>query len=68
VIKQAPIQDGKTVKVRFVLPQDVVPGKVFVVGDFNGWARHLTASVGRATRRRRPRRPESLAGCFVGIR
>jgi 1,4-alpha-glucan branching enzyme len=37
VIKQAPVPDGKTVKVRFVLPQDALPGKVSVVGDFNGW-------------------------------
>jgi hypothetical protein len=37
VIKQAPVKGRNAVKVSFVLPQDVIPGKTSVVGDFNGW-------------------------------
>jgi 1,4-alpha-glucan branching enzyme len=37
VIKQAPVKGRKAVKVSFVLSQDAVPGRVSVVGDFNGW-------------------------------
>lgn len=31
---------GETVKVTFVLPADAAPGKVSVLGDFNGWDPH----------------------------
>lgn len=37
MIKQAPVKGRKAVKVRFVLSQDAIDGKVSVVGDFNGW-------------------------------
>jgi hypothetical protein len=37
VIKQAPVKGRNAVKVSFVLPQDAIPGKTSVVGDFNGW-------------------------------
>jgi hypothetical protein len=37
VIKQTPVKGSGKVKVNFVLPKDSVPGKVSVVGEFNGW-------------------------------
>ena len=37
MIKQAPVKGRNAVKVSFVLPQDAIPGKTSVVGDFNGW-------------------------------
>jgi 1,4-alpha-glucan branching enzyme len=37
VIKQAPVNGRKAVKVSFILRKDTVPGHVSVVGDFNGW-------------------------------
>jgi hypothetical protein len=37
VIKQAPVKGRNAVKVSFVLPQDAIPGKTSVVGDFKGW-------------------------------
>jgi hypothetical protein len=37
VIKQAPVTGRNAIKVSFVLPQDAIPGKASVVGDFNGW-------------------------------
>jgi hypothetical protein len=37
VIKQAPVKGRNAIKVSFVLPQDAIPGKTSVVGDFNGW-------------------------------
>jgi hypothetical protein len=37
VIKQAPVKGRNAVKVSFVLPQGVIPGKTSVVGDFIGW-------------------------------
>jgi 1,4-alpha-glucan branching enzyme len=37
VIKQTPVKGSSKVKVNFVLPKDSAPGKVSVVGDFNGW-------------------------------
>jgi hypothetical protein len=37
VIKRAPVTGHNAVKVSFVLPQDAIPGKTSVVGDFHGW-------------------------------
>ena len=37
MIKQAPVKGRNAVKVSFVLPQDAIPGKTLVVGDFKGW-------------------------------
>ena len=37
MIKQAPVKGRNAVKVSFVLPQDAIPGKTSVVGDFKGW-------------------------------
>ena len=37
MIKRAPVTGRNAVKVSFVLPQDAIPGKTSVVGDFNGW-------------------------------
>ena len=37
MIKQAPVKGRNAIKVSFVLPQDAIPGKTSVVGDFNGW-------------------------------
>jgi len=38
VIKQIPTKGSKKdVKVQFILPSETAPGKVSVVGDFNGW-------------------------------
>ena len=37
MIKQTPVKGSDDVKVSFVLPRETVPGRVSVVGDFNGW-------------------------------
>jgi Carbohydrate-binding module 48 (Isoamylase N-terminal domain) len=37
VIKQSQAKGTNHVKVQFILPNGSIPGKVSVVGDFNGW-------------------------------
>jgi 1,4-alpha-glucan branching enzyme len=37
VIKQIQAKGTSDVKVQFILPNGSIPGKVSVVGDFNGW-------------------------------
>jgi 1,4-alpha-glucan branching enzyme len=38
VIKQLPVKDDSgQVKVTFAIPREAAPGRISVVGDFNGW-------------------------------